>query len=329
MAICVNTLVPSPNGWFKACELKKGDLVFDRDGMAQPIASTHLYTPAKMYRLWYSDGTHIEADPHQRIETITEAKRYKHFKTNQNRQRAQRSNTVIDFTTVQKLFDGPLRDKRDRLNLSTKTCAPVNYYTEDHPVPPFIVGWWFTTRTLGQKNLLIDHRLKQYFRKEFEKLRWKTIQKKNGKINIPQSIDTTMLVRYPTIPNIMPAHYMFGSVEQRISLLRGIMMNYPDSYKPELDRFMLRTKRKSFAKVICGLLESLGIRPMATPKKSDIRIVFATDIPLIPWQENTKPKTAYQYRLIAEVHDIQPRPCIHIETERPMLISAAYISTWH
>ena len=329
MAICVNTLVPSPNGWFKAGELKKGDLVFDRDGMAQLVTSTQLYTPSSMYRLWYSDGTHIESDQHQRVQTVTEGKRYMQFKINKNRQRAKRSDSTTEFSSMQSLFDGPLRDKRDRLNLSTKTCDPVNYYTEDHPVPPFIVGWWFTNRNLRQDNLLIDPRLKQYFRKEIEKLRWKTIQKKNGKIKIPQPIDTTMLVRYPTIPNIMPVHYMFGSVEQRISLLRGIMMNYPDSYKPELDRFILKTRRKSFAKVICGLLESLGIRSMATPKKPYIHIKFATDIQLIPWQVNTKPKTAYQYRLIAEVHEIEPRPCIHIETERPMLISAAYISSWH
>ena len=325
MAVSVQTLIPTPVGWYEAGELQKGTIVFDRWGTAQPVISTHLYTPTKMYRIWYTDGTYVECDPHQRIEYIYEDKRQQHVKTNENRQRALRSDAIMRFRTAQEFFDKPLVDKRNRKQFSTPNTLPVHFYTEDHPVPPFIAGWWYANRNTNQARLTIRAKVKDYFIQTLTTLRWKVIKKKNGKIAIPQSIGTTMLTRYPTIPNILPHHYMFGSVEQRIELLRGIMINYSDSYKSAKDVFKIETQRKSFIKVIRGVLESLGVRAL----ESDHSLTFRTNIQLLPWQKKTRPHTSYKYRLIAEVHDITPRPCIHIETERPMLVTASYISSWH
>jgi hypothetical protein len=278
-----------------------------------------------MYRLWYTDGTYVELDPHQRVEYIHEDKRQWHVKYDENRQRSTRSDKLMRFKTGEELFQGPLVDKRNRKQLSTPNTKPVNFYTEDLPVPPFIAGWWYANRNINQSKLRIKAKVKDYFIQTLTLLRWKVIKKKNGTISIPQSIGTTMLTRYPTIPTKLPPQYMFGSVEQRIELLRGIMINYPNAYKSTKDQFIIEAKRKAFLKVIRGVLESLGIRAL----ESDNKLIFRTDIELTPGQKKTRPHTAYKYRLIAEVHSIEPRPCIHVETEKPMLISAAYISSWH
>jgi hypothetical protein len=324
MAISLTTPVPGPNGWYQAGELQKGSLVFDRWGNAQTVLSTHLYTPTKLYRLWYTDGNYVEIDPHQRIEYVKEESRRWHVVYNENRQRATRSDKQMRFKTGQEFFDGPLVDKRNRKDFSTPNTLPVHFYTEDLPVPPFIAGWWYANRNTNQARLTIHAKVKDYFIQTLTSLRWKVIKKKNGKIAIPQSIGTTMLTRYPTIPTKLPPQYVFGSIEQRIELLRGIMVNYPNSYKPKTDLFVIETRRTFFIKVIRGILESLGVRAL----ESKGSLTFRTDIQLLPWQKKTRPHTAYKYRLIAEVHDIEPRPCIHIETEKPMLISAAYISSW-
>jgi hypothetical protein len=325
VAISLPTPIPTPNGWYTANELKKGTLVFDRWGYAQPVLSTQIYTPQKMYRVWYTDGSYIELDPHQRVEYIHEDKRQWHVKYDENRQRSTRSDKLMRFKNGDELFKGPLVDKRNRKQLSTPNTKPVHFYTEDFPVPPFIAGWWYANRNTNQGRLKINAKVKDYFIQTLTSLRWKVIKKKNGSIAIPQSIGTTMLTRYPTIPTKLPPQYMFGSVEQRIELLRGIMINYSSSYKPSLDLFEIHLRRKQNIKLIRGVLESLGVRALETHRG----LTFRTDIQIFPWQKKTRPHTSYKYRLIAEVHDITPRPCIHIETEKPMLISAAYISSWH
>jgi len=246
MAVSVQTLIPCPRGWYKAGELQKGSLVFGRDGLANEVISTQLYIPTKMYRLWYTDGTYLECDGHQRIEYIPEAQRYNRTKRNAIRQRSQRSDTKIRFKTVQEFFDGGVRDKRNRLDFSTPTCQPVNFYTEDFPVPPFIVGWWYSNRNTNQARLTIRAKIKDDFIATLHKLRWRVIKKKNGIVSIPQSIGTTMLTRYPTIPTVMPNDYMFGSIEQRIELLQGIMVNYTDSYKASQDLFFIETKSSKY-----------------------------------------------------------------------------------
>lgn len=329
MAVSVRTLIPTPVGWYEAGELQKGTIVFDRWGTAQTVLSTHLYTPTKMYRLWYADGTYLECDPNQRIEFIPEAQRHNATKIEANRQRSKRSDTLIRFKTVEEFFNKGLKDKRGRLNFSTKTTEPVNFYTEDFPVPPFIVGWWYSNRNTNQARLNIRAKIKDHFIATLNKLRWQVIKKKNGSIAIPQSIGTTMLIRYPTIPTIMPHDYMFGSIDQRIELLQGIMVNYTDSYKTSQDLFFIETKNHKFARVIQGVLESLGVRVLYSECGSDTQLKFRTELPLLPWQKKTKPHTSYRYRLIAEIHEIESKPCIHIETEKPMLVTASYISSWH
>ena len=326
MAIAADTPIPTPLGWYYADELKVGQLVFDRFGNATEIKSIQPYTPKEMFEVVCSDGSYVEGDRFLKINITTAAHRttYRQHTGKRNFKRR------LFFRTAKELFDGPLTERRNRLNYAINNVQPVHFYTEDHPVPPFIVGLWCIWCNKSNKFTLRTDMV-EYVKAKIKESGWTAVHKEGRTIEIRPSILLSFLTKYQTIPTKLPIDYTFGSVEQRIEFLRGLFARLPYVYKKKRDVFEFLGRNEKFLNLIQGVCESLGIRAMlsSVPNTKSFNLTFKTSIQLVPHQEKKGSHVSYQHRLIQEVNKIPPKKCIHFETDKPIAVGQSYLSVWH
>ena len=73
--LCVDTPIPTPQGWAPIGKLSVGDEVFDEAGRACRVTATHDAMPETAYRLTFSDGAVLDACAEHQWVTWTHAER--------------------------------------------------------------------------------------------------------------------------------------------------------------------------------------------------------------------------------------------------------------
>ena len=148
MALTYDTPIPVPDGWMLAKYLKVGDYVMSWSGQPIQIKSIQTYTPKEMYEVTLNDGISFQADQHTKLPVETSYDRINeaNLKHKYKRWKKQRYATIADMLTT------GLLTKRNRKFYAVSNSKPVQFLTEDHPVPPFIVGMWMT-RKIGRAHV--------------------------------------------------------------------------------------------------------------------------------------------------------------------------------
>jgi hypothetical protein len=133
------------------------------------------------------------------------------------------------------------------------------------------------------------------------------------------------------VPSKLPIEYTFGSVEQRIDLLRGILATKPGSYNKKLDKFLIFSRNLNFLIVIQGICESLGMKTQVFDNKTSIthQLAFKTSIKLHPEQSQTKISKHFDRRIVKTIEKIDPKPSIHIVTDEPFVVGQGFLPIWH
>ena len=325
MAIAGNTPVPILGGWKLAQQLTKDDYVFSWEGYPIPIKSLQFYTPKEMYMVQLRDGVYVDVDKHSTfpVFSLFDRERESRHKTNRKRWYKQR------YHTAQEMLDIGLINSRNIREFSIENAKPLQFPTEDHPVPPFIAGLWAAKRGAKIK-FTFDENWVDWVQKKIKSVGWYVERKKNT-LTFKQSINTTFLTRYMTIPKKIPIEYTFGSVNQRIEFLRGIVAMKPGCYNPSLDRFLIYSRNIKFLTTLQGICESLGMKTSLFDNKGYIpthQLSFRTDIKLHFKQQPKTHKKGIKRRMIMKVEKIQPTPSVHIDTDVPFVVGAGFISIW-
>jgi phage terminase large subunit-like protein len=73
--LCLGTMIPTPTGWKRLQDIAVGDEVFDESGRPCRVLKTFDAVPDTAYRLWFSDGTFIDACGEHQWVTWTHAER--------------------------------------------------------------------------------------------------------------------------------------------------------------------------------------------------------------------------------------------------------------
>ena len=328
MAILATERVPTLDYWKFAGKLQRGDYVFDREGNVVQIKLAQQYLAPNCYEVTFSDYLTISGD--KALTLPTENLKY--------RTRTYAYKNVLKFTrplkpyNIDELLETPLIDKYDRMALSVPTTKPIQFPHQDLPVPPFVFGFWFFARR-STKAMAPPPGCDDVVHQEFKDSGYKVTERwhlRNGATTF-SAIPTVESHLVPSIPTTIPNNYLFGSVEQRIALLRGIMMSKTRRYNEKSDTFRFSTKQYKIAKQVQGLVESLGCKTSMAKHKSEghYTVTFRTKHKLLPNQRNSPLKVHQARRYITKISPIQPQSCIHIETTGPdntILVGEGFIS---
>jgi len=325
LAIANDTPVPIVGGWKLAGQLTESDYVYSWDGYPVPIKLVQECKTQTMFEVQFKDGSFIHVDNNTTFPafTIADRERESRYTGKYKRRYIQR------YYSPEQLIEKGLLNKRGWRVFSVENAKPLQFPTEDHPVPPFIVGLWVAKKGAKVK-FTFEPEWVDYVQKKIRSHGW-FVERKNNTLTFKQSINNTFLTRYPSIPNRLPIEYTFGSIEQRIEFLRGIVAMKPGCYNPKLDRFLIFSRSLRFLITLQSICESLGMKTQVFNNSSSLthQLTFATTIELHPKQQNTKRTKGDRRRMIMKVERIDPKPSVHIDTDVPFVVGQGFLPIWH
>ena len=316
MAISANEKVLTLDYWKTASKIVQGDYVFNNKGELVKVKLVQEYYSEDCYEVRLNDHLTVTGD--QKLGFLLETKKYRErllaYKGKLKFKRPLKHYTTAD------LLETSLRNDYNRSLYSIPTAHPLQFPHQTLPIPPFLFGVWFFARKSTGK-LAVPADKEDYVREQFKEFGYKIknherLITKNQAFSIKPTIHSQLI---PNVPTKIPENYLLASVEQRIELLRGILHSKARQYSPKYDEFRFTNGHYATVLQIAGLVESLGSKTIIEYNKwkKDYTVKFKSRIPLVANQVSPPVKVHYGRRFVMEIAKVQPRVCVHIETDGP------------
>ena len=289
-ALSLDTNIPTPNGNKTMGELKVGDYVFDADGKPTKITYTSpIYLNNECYKITFEDGEEIVADAEHQWYV------YDIFSN------ASSKNEYVIRLTKQ-MANKYIVNKQYKYSIPL--CNPINYQKKDFLINPYVLGVWLgdgdssnpyiTSHINDYQELKMNLEdcgvkidvIKYESRPNIVKLKidLKTLDKltNNTKNKTKLNLKELNLINNKHIPE----EYFYGSIQQRLNLLQGLMDT--DGSIDKAKNCRLTQSNYEFIKQFSRLLDSLGIKNNIKTKNAKCNgntfitysINFRTDINL-------------------------------------------------
>lgn len=227
--LCLDTEVPTPDGWKLLRDIKPGDYVFAPDGSPTEVLwESEIDDTPETYRLTLDDGTEILADADHEWVSYTKSVR-------KSLGRAQNPMGPVTLTTKEmaetQVYGGgddwvnPKTGRRREANHALKVPEPVFFPKADLPVHPYLLGLWLGdgARDTGQVT-------------SGDAEIWDSIEGLGYELGTPQlredskGVTITVLGLQAALRELgvlgrkrIPDAYFEASAPQRRELLRGLM----------------------------------------------------------------------------------------------------------
>ena len=284
--IHLSTPVPTPTGWTTMGEIKTGDQVFDENGEPCEVLKAHdPYTPDKLYKLTFSDGTTIIADGDHLWTTWTHADRKSYNRRNEYNNADESVGLPEDWPTwtkhtrwgkptgigpktrtTQEIVDTFRYGKRGDLNHSIPVTKPVQYPERDLPVDPYVFGAWLGDGSSGCGTICshedeIDWLAQMFEDRGYGPTKAPTRQRDSKCFTFTATGLHTALSKQGILHNKhIPKEYLVGSEQQRRDLLAGLLDT--DGFTdPRTNYIEFCAKRREHADAVMELARSLGQKP--------------------------------------------------------------------
>ena len=157
--LALHTPIRTPSGWTTMGDLVAGSVIYDETGATCRVVKAHEpYTPASLYRVAFSDGSHLIADGEHQWVTWTHAERKRFLRTHRTcsfpRDWASYEQPVFDSWGNVRGWSGPAVRTTDDLlatlthgtrgdrNHCIPTCGDLSGMPQDLRIPPWILGYW-------------------------------------------------------------------------------------------------------------------------------------------------------------------------------------------
>ena len=312
MAIDANTPILTDSGWTLAKLIKPGEYVFGEDGMPKQVKTVQIFDPAPCQEVHFDDGVTIIGDAKTMfpVETV-----------NSRIVKCQGWNAKPQTITIDELTGAELKVRKyGRCGhiYSVPTTAPIQTPERNLPVPPFIVGVWFT-KDFRTNNLNVKKTDVQEYNKRFRQYGYTTKKIKliDSKIRLElrPNIQLAFLTKYPEKQTTIPDEYLIASESQRLDLLRGIFFEKKHAYNPSKDHFKLFLSDFKSIKRIQGVVESLGIRTVMHlhTKKPMYCMKFSTNLQIVDNQAKKPRPSRSKRRYIRKIEEVSPKSRVFID----------------
>ncbi len=341
-ALALDTLIPTPHGWTTMAEIDVDHEVFDPEGRPiKVVAATDVLPDRPCFEVVFTDGTVVVADAEHRWEVWTK------YERRYGKPPRVLSTREIAGSTL--LPNGECRYRIPR-------AKPVAYAPRDLPIDPYVLGVWIgdgtstkaEVTTVDQPILLQLQAAGYGVRRASGPIAYRvggtghTRDPITGRYERNDSLSSKLRDLGLLGNKRIPDQYMEAGVEQRTSLLEGLMDT--DGYVDRWGRCELTTVKQHLADQYCELIASLGHRPVVASKSAMLNgkcCGVKHDVTFTPHERVFRlPRKIARQRLtqrykhhtrgIREVRPVASVPvrCIEVEGERgAYLISESFIST--
>jgi hypothetical protein len=316
MAILATQRVLTLDYWKMACDLRAGDILFNRFGELVTVTLVQEYRAQTCYEVIFNDGLSVCGDDKLILPTENEK-----YRNRVHQYRGKRTfKRPLKLLTAEELSSLPLTGRENRKMYSVPAAFPLNLPTQPLPVPPFVFGFWFFNHRKDQ-SMRAPPQHAEFVHEKFKDAGYRVLKTRPRSATQPRFRTAPPVAQHlaPFIPTKIPNNYLLASPEQRTELLMGILHARRNRYNVKLDKFQFTSKQELLARQVQMLAESLGCKTNLSFEPVEKRFVLWIKTRL-KLTENQKPrpiKVRQNYRFIAQVREIQPQACVHIQTDGP------------
>ncbi len=333
-ALAIDTPVPSPAGWRVMGDLRVGDQVFGEFGNPTTVTAV---TPIMWHRpcreVVFSDGQAITADLSHRWLTTSKSER-KHGKPGSVR-------TTREI--AQTLRAG------DEWNHHVALAGPARYPRHPLPIDPYVLGIWLGGGTATKTEITVgrgDEQILDEVAKAGYAV-WKASaprafrigghsRRRVGRLRDPytgqyapdESLSSELHALDPAGRKHVPEIYLRSSVEQRLSLLQGLMDS--DGYIDDTGRCEFMNINEGLSDAVLELAAGLGLRPVKRKKRVSLygqecapgyQVRFTPVFPVFRLARKAartrRSGGFHAFRSVVDVREVEPRPVRCIQVSNP------------
>jgi terminase large subunit-like protein len=328
--------IPTTSGWKKMKDLVEGDYVFDENGAPTRVEFvTDIMYGHKCYDVVFSDQSRVTVDAGHLWKTETHLARKNQARVLSPNDRCKSTSYKPEVIDTQTIKDTLLcDDERQRPNHSVDLCGPAQFDTQDLALDPYVLGVWLGNGTACCGDIASDEDDAAHLREQFSKAGFEVVDRKNPQIfGIPKLIASLRALHVLSNKHI-PQQYLVGSVEQRLSLLQGLMDTDGTIGKP--GHCCFDNTNKDLADGAEALAVSLGIKVLrdqrfgkidGVAKKLCYRVRFTTDVPVFRMKRKLdrmrKISLKSKRRYIVDVVEVPSVPvrCIRVAAASHMYLT--------
>lgn len=257
--------IPTINGMKKVEDIKVGDYLFDENGKPTKVLGVYPRGVMDVYKLTFGDGREANCS----IDHIWHV-HSRNFKD---------KNKFVDMT-VEELLKKELITETGGAVFSIPQCKAVKYPEKIFKVHPYIIGAFIgdgccleSTLTISSENETIPTHIKEllkemgfkspYFkRRSRDNYSW-AFYDEDGSIRTKDVLPKDLIVH--SYDKKIPEEYKYGSINQRLELLRGLMdtdgsVSYQRNRKTKGMNVRFTTTSKALSNDVQQLVLSLGYK---------------------------------------------------------------------
>jgi hypothetical protein len=389
-ALTLDTPIPTPDGWSTMGQVAVGDTVFGRDGRpCNVVHKSRVFTDTDLYEFHLDDGQVIRADNHHQWVVASQADRKKlgsdpsgpHWRELTTEQILEEGVTRYGQTNFSLPLPSPVEYEKADLAIppyvlgawlgdgTSKAGVIAAGYQDADEMQSMILTHWPQITTSDERSVrMIACGRNQSFCKRGHDDYGQRTRTETGEVytycrrcNPPEGKFDPIV--NPSLHNLLvnegllrnkhiPTHYLRGSVEQRMELLRGLMDTDGTVKRSGACRFS--ATNRALADGVLELVRSLGIKAMLhtsvaglTEDDPDVpgarrrrvtgvvhEVTFRTDLPvfglkrkleLLPAKAPTRSRYAYIKRVVLVAS--QPAQCIRVDSPDHTYLVAGYVTT--
>lgn len=348
-AISPDELIRIKNGWKKIKDINVGDTVYGGDGkLTKVLNKTEIQKDLNFYKIKFRDNREIECcEDHQWKVFDKSTRKYKVLKT---------KDLLIDYKIK--------RTGKKSNGFEFKYAIPISktLLEEDYKeflIHPYIVGVLLGDGCLRNDNISISSNDQEiidrvnsllpegYYARKVPSSKYQfNIVRLNS--NVPSFIKSCKKIGiygYNSNNKFIPEEYKYGSKEQRLELLKGLMDTRGTAGRRNVSFY---TVSNLLSQDVCDLLRSLGINCRHSIKKSYLnnkrfsdaniisiytdREIFTLNRKLdkyLNWERSKKDLSKFEKSFIVDIEYVGKKDgvCIQVDNEDSTYITKDYIVT--
>ena len=354
-ALDIETPIATSEGWKTMGGVEVGDIVFDERGRPTTVTFTSPIMHGRpCFRVAFSDGSEIIADADHRWVTWDAQARQslRSVKNNERRRRGapldprkdqthKRTHPAVRTTAeIAATMKGP-GCWAHLSNHSIVVAGALQRPTIDLPIDPYLLGLWLGDGHSWSATFFTNDGLQQAFSdggfsvsKNKDKYGWGI---RGGFFRL---LRLSGLFNNKHVPDV----YFLGSIEQRLSLLQGLMDS--DGHIDELGGCEFTSINERLARAVCDLVLSLGHQATMTVSSATLngrivsarfRVSFAPEFAAFRLSRKaarvrSKPLGARErHRFISSCEPVASRPvrCIQVAAESHLFLAGHSLIPTH
>lgn len=216
-AIPIDTVIPTPNGNRFAKDIKIGDMLFDRNGNPTKVLGVYPQGKKNVYEITFGDGRKAKCCE-EHIWSVNKI--------------TWKDRNSFRPMTLKEILKNKLINNSRGANFYIPVAGAVKYSEKEYKIHPYVIGAFIGDGcctgeylTLSSENDIIPNRIKELIGaddiyKNPANYNWTF--KKNGHCIKTTDVLSEEIIQLSFNKKI-PEIYKYGSIEQRLSLIQGLM----------------------------------------------------------------------------------------------------------